>query len=293
MHQQTNHLKLFCYLCLLQLIFLQVSCRKVVQKEYDEFEAQLTINSWLIADSLVNVHISQACNLDENPISIIETANITLTSNAGSQTLIHKGLGIYSSDIKIESNTSYLCTVGVDDKTIIAECNIPAKPLILSTDIHPGGWINNEGIPMPLFELELQNSTTDTLYFEVYIYSFSASLWGSYRPYGLEGKQSALKFTNEGHEDISFTQQIEFSRNSWSTSNTYAYILEVRALNKDAYNYLLSYDIYELGRYPDFGVSSPVSYNIYSNIVDGSGIFAGYAATATDTLFEIQPSYHD
>ncbi len=272
---------------------LLTSCRKQIEADEYDFEEQICVNAMLIADSSMKVHVSMAQKMENSQLPTIENAQVFIYNDYENYTLTHKHSGIYSAIIPVMSNTSYSCIVNVDGTTVTVDCKIPIKPKLLSVRINPGGWIDEEGIPMPLFELELYNTSSDTLYYEVYVYSYSKNIMSSMSTYWYDSEQSAGLFFNEGKQGDSFTKQIRFWRNSWGSNQTYAYILEIRALNKDAYLYLKSKGIYDLGRFPQFGVSSPIAYNIYNNIENGTGIFAGYSAVVTDTLYEIKPTNNE
>lgn len=269
-------------------LFFFTSCRKQIAPDDYNFEEQICVNALLIADSSMVVHVSKAEKMGDSRLSTIEDAQVSIYNDEDSYTLVHTHSGMYSTDIPVRSNTSYSCRIDVDGETITANCKIPEQAQLLSVRLSPGGWVDEEGISMPLFELELDNTASDTLYYQVYVYSYSKRIMNS-GAYKYDSGQSAEIFSNEGEEGSSFTKQIRFWRNTWGGQKTYAYLLEIRALNKDAYLYLKSKNLYDFGRFPEFGVTSPVTYNIYDNIENGAGIFAGYSAILSDTLYEIKP----
>lgn len=279
-------LRIISFTILILELLLFLSCRKQIEADVFDFEEQLCVNAMLIADSSMKVHVSMAQKMENSQLPTIENAQVFIYNDYENYTLTHEHSGIYTANIPVMSNASYSCIVDADGTIVTANCEIPEKPKLLSVLLNPGGWIDEEGIPMPLFELELDNTANDTLYYEVYVYSYSKHILSSMGTYKYDSEESAEIFSSKGKQGDSFTKQIRFWRRTWGSNRTYAYILEIRALNKDAYLYLQSKGIYDLGRFPEFGVSSPVAYNIYNNIENGSGIFAGYSAVATDTLYE-------
>ncbi len=286
-------LRIICFTILTLGSLLLASCRKQIDADEYDFEERLCVNAMLIADNNMKVHVSMAQKMGNSQLPTIENAQVFIYHGDENYMLTHEHSGIYSAIIPVMSNTSYACIVNVDGKIVTANCKIPEKPKLLSVRINPGGWIDEEGIPMPLFELQLDNTANDTLYYEVYVYSYSRSIVSSVDTYVYDSEQSAGIFSFESKQADSFTKQIRFWRNTWGSNQTYAYVLEIRALNKDAYLYFKSKDIYDLGRFPDFGVSSPVAYNTYNNIANGTGIFAGYSTVVTDTLYEIKPTNNE
>ncbi len=73
----------------------------------------------------------------------------------------------------------------------------------------------------------------------------------------------------------------------WSLGSDleYAYVLELRTISVEYYQYMQSLKLYEDGRFPAFDIGSTAPYNLYSNVENGYGIFAAYASTFSDTLF--------
>jgi len=97
-------------------------------------------------------------------------------------------------------------------------------------------------------------------------------------------------FSNEIIQGNSYNITINYTTGSASSTGTnlFPLILELRSISKNYYQFLKQQYLYERGRYPEFG-SAFTSTNLYSNIIGGYGIFAGFSSIQSDTIFPYNP----
>lgn len=274
------------FLFILLMSFLVQSCRELVTNSFDDFENAITLNAYMAADSIITINVSQTQKMGGDVIEYLEDAQVKLLVNDSLLEQPYLANGNYSAGHKAQSGHTYYCEVIYNDECASATCQIPQSPDLREVQLYPEGWLNDEGMPSPLFELTIGNTPGDTVYYETFVYGLFKNIYGNDAHWYIGEEQSVDLFSNLNERDSTFIHQAEFSHYSYGSNTTCAYIIELRALSKDAYQYLYSYDLYELGRYPEFGAGAVVPYNIYNNVDNGYGIFAGYSAVLSDTLYE-------
>jgi hypothetical protein len=52
-------------------ILTMMSCREPVQNEFPDFTPVPTVNSFLVADSIIKVHVSMAGKMDKVPLTVV------------------------------------------------------------------------------------------------------------------------------------------------------------------------------------------------------------------------------
>lgn len=270
------------------LLFVFGSCRELVQDEFPDFENATTINAFLVADSVINIHVSETGKLDNNPLSVVENAEVKLYINDSLVELSYTDNGIYTSGAKAAIETDYRCEVITENNSLSeAFCSIPPSPVFQSVQLYPNAWLNDEGIASPVIQFSIENNTHTVLYFEAHVTFYVKSIYEHDSiDFRYSEEQSVALFTNEYDIGTTLTKTIEFASNSWGSDEKNGYVLELRALSQSAYEYLKSIELYELGRYPDFGTGSIVPYNLYNNVTNGYGIFAGYSTVFSDMLID-------
>ena len=282
---------------LIIIILITSSCRKLVQDKFDDFEKKATINSFLTADSVLQIHLSETGAIGEGGIKYIENADVNIYINNLSIKLDYLGEGKYYSNTIVKPNAHYLCEIIINNESVTASCYIPAKPILNSVEVTEDAWLNENGELSPAVRFELQNSPNDSLYFEAFMTVltekvenavFDTITWeiiSSDTIYYIEGSYSIGLFSNIEENANTITKNIAFTLTSYSFPKpVYLYVFEMRALSKSAYKYMQSMELYNLGANPEFGSATPPPYNLYSNVNNGYGIFGGYSATVADTI---------
>lgn len=258
-------------------ITLFSSCIELVQDEFDDFNEYTTLNAVIIADSVINVHVSQTNELNSSVLPFIENATVTITVNQTEQyRLNYTDSGTYTSSAIANAGDTIFCEVITENNdTTTAQCIIPVKTPIASLEFYLQGWVDDEGYPQPSFLLTIPNQKPDTLYYEVYISSIQYD--------ELNDKESACVFNNIEETGSTIVKNIDFQVSSYPVKG-YSFVLELRSISESYYQYYQSLVLYNEGREPDISTGSYIPYNLYSNVENGYGIFTGYSLTLSDTL---------
>jgi hypothetical protein len=266
-------------------ILLFISCRELVKDDFPPFEKSTIINAFFSSDSIIKIYLSETGSMGTGQLIVIEDAIVHLYLNDSIVQFHHIDNGVYSSNLIVPVNIPVRCEIYHNNILSEAACVIPEPPEIKSVRLYPKAWINDDGMSSPAIECILVNNPDKTLYFEARVKFFRKGLYDNESSrFSYNEEQTVALFTNTGENGSTILKYFEFTPNIWSTGDKHIYILEIRALSKEAYEYLKSLKLYESGRFPEFGTGSVVPYNIYSNIQNGYGIFAGFSAVKSDTL---------
>ncbi|MBN2521590.1 MAG: DUF4249 domain-containing protein [Bacteroidales bacterium] len=276
-------------------ILVLYSCRELVQDEFPYFSPVPTINSILIADSTLKVHVSLAGKIDTNQLVFIDNAEVLLYVNEQfKDTLTYFDKGIYYSSTLVEPLKTYYCEVNIPGYQKVSCSDYLPKPAIISEIVHINqAGKDEEGFTYPAIKFTFNNNPSENLYFEVAIklirnrYEKLVELQTITDPVILNEGLPIAVFSNELISGESYSITINYTTGSASSqgTNLYPLILEFRSVSHDYYQYVKQLYLYEKGRYPDNLASSLTAFPLYSNIHGGYGIFAGYSSIQSDTIY--------
>ena len=283
------------YVVLTLSLILLNSCRELVQDKFPEFPLVPTVNSILIADSLLKVHVSMAGSIDSNQLMLVSNAEILLfVDDQLKDTLVYESDGIYLSNTKVETLKKYSCQVKIPGyATITCDDSIPF-PVQLSDIVHiKQAGKNEEGISYPAIQFTFNNNPTEKLYFEAAIRLIQygneerADLEAITDPVLLNEGLPIAVFSNELISGQSYTMTINYTTNTGNSQGMglFPLILELRSVSHSYYQFVKQLYLYEIGRYPDGIQASSSAFQLYSNVQNAYGIFAGYSASQTDTIY--------
>lgn len=273
------------------MLLPHAGCREKIDFNFPDFEQVTTINSILAADSVFKLHLSTTNKMSHDTLPVIKNAEIQLFINGNfEQTLNYEGNGIYAATNAVVSQNTYRCEFfTTDNQKIIAESEIPVYTQFEELKYYKNGWINSDGFACPAVDFSIKNDTTVKKYYQVWVFDFYGSPLWDISSYQLAGYKPFALFNNISEKGNTINKRIEFEPNIYGTSDgiedAHTYIIELRTVSGDYYEYAESLELYEQGRFPEFDVSTAVPHNLYSNVENGYGIFASYAATRTDSLY--------
>jgi hypothetical protein len=275
------------------------SCRKLVSDDFPDFPKVPVINSILVADSLLKVHISLTDKIGDEKLSFIDNAQVIVTTNNNEfDTLFYDGNSIYQSKTIVQPLKNYSCHVTIPGyQSISCDNNIPETPEILAIQHINYAGRDAEGATYPAVKITFKNNPAENLYFQIAIklmmndYVEFVQILNITDPVLLNEGIPLTVFSNELIESDSYTMTINYTSgnytsngNGWNTE-LYPLVIELRAITYDYYMYLKQLYLYETGRYPtDVGGGAVTNFNLYSNIPGGYGIFAGYSWVVSDTI---------
>ena len=288
------------YSLLLFSLLALYSCRELVQDEFPDFTSVPTVNSILVAGEPAIVQVSIAGKLDTNKIVLVNNAEVLLSVDGQyRETLTFSDKGIYSSSFVVEKLKTYRCEVNIPGyKTVTCSDSIP-EATIISDIIHiDKAGKDEEGMTYPAIKFTFTNDPSEKKYFEViirliqYRHERVATLETITDPVLLnEGLPIAL-FSNESIKGNNYSMTLNYFTGSAGSTNgepvqttLFPLILEVRSVSSNYYQFVKQKYLYEIGRYPEFLAASTTAFPLYSNITGGYGIFGGYSAVQSDTIY--------
>ncbi|MBN2663525.1 MAG: DUF4249 domain-containing protein [Bacteroidales bacterium] len=301
-------------------VILLFSCVKEVDISDFEKEDKLVISSYLVADSIFKVYLSKTHPYLEKGIFYIENAELNLFDENGNllEKLNNIDSGLYqTSSTKVETGINYKIETTYNDEIIFAEDIIPE--IISVSELRNTGNFITENDSYIDFEIEISindNPNVDN-YYEInsYIkYTDTSSFLGEwyYKERYNKYKKNYLSSTdyvilNEDYSyygiydvtifsDENFTndkQIIKFYYSAYNLNNESLLLdhvlkIELRTVSKNYYLYKKSLMKHLDNQYSDFwyGVANPVQ--LYSNVQNGYGIFAGFSSY-TDSISYTSP----
>ncbi|MBN2819197.1 MAG: DUF4249 family protein [Bacteroidales bacterium] len=281
------------------MLIVASSCRKELDFEFPDYPKLPVINCILSADSLINAHISLTDKQNDYPIGIIDNALVTINPGVGQgDTLVYQDEGLYFSKIYVIPGQEYICSLTVPDiSTIVCSTFIPQKPKILDLKYLgvqnkiSGGDVDFTISGFAEIQISFLTDQVESEYFELLLNSEHTKHNNCDPVFVNEGIPYAL-FSNELATSDTFNINLQFPAGplmnmiqSFNESDSIAknIFVELRKVNKDYYTYFKDLYFYLQGRYPGFG-NGQLPVQLYSNIKEGMGIFAGYSSTVSDTL---------
>ncbi len=274
-----------------------VGCRKLVQDDFPDFPSIPVINSILIADSLLRVHVSLTDKIGNSKLAGIENALVIVASGTNDfDTLTSIGNSFYQAQTVVQPLETYTLRVTIPGyQTIVCSNTIPETPEILAIQHINYAGIDEEGNTYPALKVTFKNKPDEALYFQIAIKLLQydtvtfAQLIHITDPVLLHEGVPIPVFSNELIKTDSYTMHLNYT--SGSQNNIDPLLVELRAISYDYYLYLKQLYLYETGRYPtEVGTGAVTNFNLYSNIEDGYGIFAGYSRVVSDTI-QPEPYY--
>ena len=297
----------------LVMVIALSGCRKQVSNyEHPDFEPVPTLNAVLQKDQPVWVQVSFARCLDSvHPAPCSDAEVLLYVDGQFAEKLQHSDDGLYMGETIAEALHEYACKVVIPGyDTLFAQTQMPEKPVITRVEIMEDATIDDEGRTCPAFLITFSNEPDRHLYYKASIDALFRNNYGSgYSiqkgtmnssintddPVLLNEGSDRLLFSNEIINDTAYTLKVNswFSNYGWGgnhSGSTYVrsgwVVVRMHGLSESAYHYLKSQDAYEE---PDaytnlfLGVITPL--NLYSNVVNGKGVFAAIAPMACDTIF--------
>lgn len=282
--------KISISLSIIYLLIIGISCRTEVNQDFPNFEKKTVLNSIIIADSIIQAHVSLTDTFGgDSAIASLTNAQVLLFKNSICiDTLQYKSNSIYTSKYTAEIGATYTYKINIlGFEQMQAMQLLPKNPRIISTKYIQHAGKDEEG-NISAVDVSFAVNPNIPQYFEILL-----TVWDGDNPvnigkinssdsvYLAEGIPINIFSNNIIRSDSIYTMRIEYSTSHiW----TQKYIVKLRALSKDLYIYKRQEYLYMQGRYPEFSFSAIIPSQLYSNVQGGYGIFAGYSETLTDTI---------
>jgi hypothetical protein len=269
--------------CLLCCFFLfLVGCELVVDIDVPFEQGQLTLNSLFHKDSLWSVHVSLNQHiLDEATTERVRNATVVVYKNEiPIDTLSHVSNGLYRSDTaKPEIGQSYKITVSAPGhEDAFAHSHIPLPTTITHVDV-------NTTEDESTIRVKFSDDPDEVNYYQIILEQEGEFIdWQNGNVVTSRGRvpieTNDPSIENDEYigyngfliRDIFFQNEGVVSFTTFNSQHS-GMIVTVRTVSEDYYRYKTTGDLQEETSGSPF--AQPV--NVYKNIINGFGIFAGYS----------------
>jgi hypothetical protein len=277
-------------------VFVVVLCGCQLVVDIDvPYDERLTLNSFFTADSLWQVTLTANRHiLDEKSFRKIAGGTVTIyDGDQPIETLIHVGDGIYkSSTTKPAIGKAYKISA-VDEKlgTVTSTSFAPLRAEISSLTLNEEPGTANKP-PHVTFQLQFQDAKDISNYYQIsvdvgYLYTNQTTkkdfiLW---QPIFLQSDDPVLKTNDEATPDGLLFKDILFDGKSvdlkFAADGVYSYSnlrVSLRTLSEDYFKYASTTQLQNRTTGDPFAQPT----NVYNNIDNGYGIFAGYGESIVE-----------
>ncbi len=291
-------------------LLLMISCRKEIPFNAEEVAPKIVVNSLFSTDSIWSAHIGRSAGiLDTADYSSIPDATAFIYDADNNQVaeLLYQGNGLYTDTTSMPiENQEYRIEISAPGFQDISASNaIPSAVPIIALDTLTA--TNEEGLAILQVDVVIDDPANINNYYLIEMWLSGEYQWGgityeysdrmeisSNDPYiettntfdfdGFENAYNYFLLSDENFDGEDYT--LSFSVINWEDVkkdvdlNLFG---EIRLLNSSEafYNYRTSYEVYDNANGNPF--ATPVQ--VYSNINNGIGIFAGGTLTTWEVEF--------
>lgn len=299
------------YRNIITLIFITIiisilSCRKVIDVKLPTKDGKIVINSFFNDKEQLTVNISKSLHiLDNMETKFLDDAEVNIfENNAFKETMTNIGGGNFISKTFTPSKeyTYKIYAKYGDLKQAYSENTIPNPIKIISVDTSTV-YVTNNGINQsggggsyPQYQLKIKFKDTENIrnYYSLKIYlknqyyyykNTSETKYLDYSTIYFTSNDLAIETFNNGESALfsddflngkEYSLLINIDKYNFPFTDNHV-LIELNSVSKEYYLYNKSYSLYQKVKGDPF--SEPVQ--VYNNIVNGYGIFAGYSS---DTL---------
>lgn len=297
-------MKNFIYISLLSFFF--ASCESIIEVEIPKEDPKIVVNSYFEPDSTWIIYLSEnQYILDDGPLKNITNASVSIAGSDGSSIqLTHTEDGIYVSNNKPSQNVTYTVTASASGYTTVSGSNtVPQAVEIVKVDT---STIIKNGISSLQMAINFNDPAGQSNYYKIsataIIQSYTYDIFGNIVDSVESQTELAFKindlifneerdvikpnwvFTDEFLSGRNYTLVAEFDAGvlgyNPGYSNLKSVTIHFTSMSYDYYRYLKSIDEYRQANGNPF--AQPVQ--IFSNITNGRGIFAG-SSTFSETIY--------
>jgi len=277
-------------------LFGLISCEKPVNIDIPSYEPELVLNCFFTPDDSFRVHLTQSVSVLDTSINAVDDAQIIIFENGQAADTLRQGIeGFYFSDITAKRSNIYSIKVEHENYTTIsASDTLPEKTAIISTTHITDAGYDEEGKLYDQINIRFSDPAHTENFYEAAIYHL-------YTYNGQQARNALVLFSNSSvlvHEgDLEYypnyvvftdellqeTNEIDLNFFFQSELDNSRLILQWRNISRNYYYYRKSIIRHLNNQESDIwgGTGEPVQ--LYSNITNGRGIFAGFELQ-TDTF---------
>lgn len=307
-------MKPFILLFVFILLFIN-SCTEKIEFDIPSAEQKIVLNSLIANDSIVTVKLNMTSPMYQNKYTPVSNAKVELwANNKFKEILIENSPGEYKSINVTFTDTLYTLYVNVSGFKQLKACTmIPKQPQITNGTVNlDSQYIQQQAGYASVAEVSFNDISTEENYYQIIFFSSKYS-YGHYdyetgeyeiqdstliykRSYYLNSIEPVIE--NEGDiqyyddpgdiADLVFSDKMLNENNSLTfwVINPYSYpskvIVLMRGISPEYYLYKKSvirqfYNLSFESVFDIFITDNPI--DLYSNVENGLGIFAGYSET--------------
>lgn len=278
---------------------LLTGCRELVQDEFPDFTPVPTVNSFLVADSLIRVHVSLCGKLDTAPLPVVNNATVTCFINDSLSEILKKGGdGYYSGKTIARAGNIYRLTVSVPGyPDLTATDTVPERVELLKFEHINVAGVDEEGHTYPAIRITFPVDPNHVKYYQVEIRYNTSYNWqsGQFKdfsdPYLLAEGLPIAVFSTERIQDPIYTMHLDYTTGHYGRTGNgpwithlYPLLVEFKTISYEYYAYLKQLYLYNTGRFPDFQFGPYKAFPLYSNVNNGMGIVAGYSRYISEII---------
>jgi hypothetical protein len=282
------------------LLSLLSSCHTMVEDEFQDFKKTPVLNAFLQADSILKVQLTFTANLKDSTPDYVSNAQVVIESSLGKlDTLTYTQKGWYVSSHTALAGVTYTCKADIAGfQQVRAQTTIPDYNIILDLVFTELADLGSQGEVISSYEFSIASFKTRTCYWQVRLvtqgfdYEYNQKTkkmiqypsWNSQEIYMQTDRDSVLLteaepltvFSNKKMKND--TYKVKFFINSYSNGfePSRRFFIELRSIDESYYNYQKKLYLYYLSEYTDLG-SSPQTYPLYSNVINGLGVFTSFS----------------
>lgn len=291
---------------LLIQLCLFTSCSKLISEDFPEYDPVPALNAILVAGEPIQLKISKAQKIDTTDISLVGDGLVRISGPTHEDfELSYSGGGLYTTSRRVVPGEPYHCEAEVEDfEPLYASDTVPKLTDVEIVWHSNQSRLNEEGFYIEGIEIEFKDDPLTEDFYEVviftreYDYIHNNYAFNENEPILLnEGLEpfttETLVFSDELMEASLVSMKLDFNNGTQIRCrddscvqffNEHTLIVELRHVSRAYYHFKKSYYIYEKTRYPMFVEGVTTATSVYSNVVNGHGIYASYAASV-DSLF--------
>jgi hypothetical protein len=268
------------------LITLLCGCELVVDVDVP-YEKGLTLNSFFTPDSTFTVQFTaNRYVLDNKNFQKIENGVVKIyEDDQPIETLVHIGNGIYKSPTrKPVVGKSYKVSAEVENLgTVTSKSSVPSLVKISSLEFSPESASSN-GPPKTKFNLKFEDPQSVYNYYQIIVSSGIVIVNNgiekvNWYPHYIESGDPIIQGENGKSTNIALFKDILFDGKTFNVTfkasiyNPQRIRVSLRTLSEDYYRYQTTTQLQNDTSGDPFAQPT----NVYNNITNGYGIFAGYA----------------
>lgn len=303
---------------LLVVFSLLIGCTKEISVDIPQSREVTVVNSVFLPDSTFIVSLTKTQGIfDNSQVEPISNAEVQLYQNGTiADTLIFEN-GLFVSDIRATVAKDYRLRVAISGlEDIEAMDRIPLLPELIGTSFRDSVYAGSEGDVWSQASITISDRPNEANYYELIIkqnYRDSKTIDVANSIFGTasvpviydfetndlvlvnEGQLGFFSFTNPVFSDklfdgqtytmkVNYGPKILFSESDGDFNN-YDFVVVLRSISENYYNHRKSLTAHLENQESDIwdGTGEPVQ--MFTNIENGYGIFAGYSQV-TDTIFK-------